>query len=183
MNLFALFFDNPLITKHVRSRLRRGVLMPICVVVVLLSLLIFFGAFLASANRPTTSTNRFGPPGVDPVAWEAQQRRAPFVASFGLLLGFGLLALGVRYALLWGALAAMLRYLPYIGPYLAAVLPVTTTLALSDGWTTTLLVIGLFLTLELIVANAVEPCKVRLDGVDLNSLTPTVQCLGACLLR
>ena len=67
------------------------------------------------------------------------------------------MALGVKYALLWGFLAAMLRYLPYIGPYLAAVLPVTTTLALSDGWSTTLLVIGLFLTLELIVANGVEP--------------------------
>jgi hypothetical protein len=67
------------------------------------------------------------------------------------------MALGVRYALLWGALAAMLRYLPYIGPYLAAVLPVTTTLALSEGWSTTLLVIGLFVTLEVIVANAVEP--------------------------
>jgi predicted PurR-regulated permease PerM len=77
--------------------------------------------------------------------------------SFGLVLGFGLMALGVRYALLWGALGAMLRYLPYIGPYLAAVLPVTTTLALSDGWSTTLFVIGLFLTLELIVANGVEP--------------------------
>ena len=77
--------------------------------------------------------------------------------SFGLVLGFGLMALGVKYALLWGFLGAMLRYLPYIGPYLAAVLPVTTTLALSDGWSTTLLVIGLFLILELVVANAIEP--------------------------
>jgi predicted PurR-regulated permease PerM len=77
--------------------------------------------------------------------------------AFGLLLGFGLMALGVKYALLWGAMGAMLRYLPYIGPYLAAVLPITTTLALSDGWSTTLFVIGLFLTLELIVANGVEP--------------------------
>ncbi len=77
--------------------------------------------------------------------------------SFGLILGFGLLALGVKYALLWGFLAAMLRYLPYIGPYLAAVLPVTTSLALNDGWATTLMVIGLFVTLELVVANVVEP--------------------------
>jgi predicted PurR-regulated permease PerM len=77
--------------------------------------------------------------------------------SFGLVLGLGLMALGVKYALLWGTLGAMLRYLPYIGAYLAAVLPVTTTLALSDGWSTTLFVIGLFLILELIVANGVEP--------------------------
>ena len=77
--------------------------------------------------------------------------------SFGLLLGFGLLALGVKYALLWGFLGAMLRYLPYIGPYLAAFLPVSTALALNEGWATTLLVIGLFLTLELVIANVIEP--------------------------
>jgi predicted PurR-regulated permease PerM len=95
---------------------------------------------------------------------EAGQRISRFLlmqaivnGTFGLLLGFGLLALGVRYAMLWGALGAMLRYLPYIGPYFAAVPPVTATLALSNGWSTTLLVVGLFLTLELIVANLVEP--------------------------
>jgi predicted PurR-regulated permease PerM len=77
--------------------------------------------------------------------------------SFGLVLGFGLMAIGVRYAMLWGCMGAMLRYLPYIGPYLAAVLPVTVTLALSPGWTSTLLVIGLFVILELIVANVIEP--------------------------
>ena len=76
---------------------------------------------------------------------------------FGLILGFGLMAIGVRYALLWGFLAAMLRYLPYIGPYFAAVLPIATTLALTDGWATTVYVVVLFVTLELIVANFVEP--------------------------
>ena len=65
--------------------------------------------------------------------------------------------MGVKYALLWGFLAAMLRYLPYIGPYLAAVFPISLSLAMFDGWGTTLMVAGLFLTLELIVANAVEP--------------------------
>ncbi len=77
--------------------------------------------------------------------------------SFGLVLGLGLLAIGVKYALLWGFMGAMLRYLPYIGPYLAAVLPVTSTVALSPGWTSTFLVIGLFVVLELIVANGIEP--------------------------
>ena len=95
---------------------------------------------------------------------EAAQRISRFLVmqalvngSFGLVLGFGLLALGVKYALLWGFLAAMLRYLPYIGPYLAAVLPVMTSLALTEGWTTTLLALGLFVTLELLIANAIEP--------------------------
>ena len=65
--------------------------------------------------------------------------------------------MGVKYALLWGFLAALLRYLPYIGPYLAAVFPITLSLAMFDGWSTTLMVAGLFVVLELIVANAVEP--------------------------
>ena len=95
---------------------------------------------------------------------EAGQRISRFLlmqaivnGSFGLVLGLGLMAIGVRYAMLWGFLGAMLRYLPYIGPYLAAVLPVTLTMAVSPGWTSTLMVIGLFVTLELIVANGIEP--------------------------
>ena len=44
----------------------------------------------------------------------------------------------MKYALLWGFLAAMLRYLPYIGPYLAAVFPILLSLAMFDGWETTL---------------------------------------------
>ncbi len=95
---------------------------------------------------------------------EAAQRISRFLlmqaivnGTFGLVLGFGLMAIGVKYALLWGFLAAMLRYLPYIGPYFAAVLPISTSLALNDGWSSTLMVVGLFLTLELVVSNFVEP--------------------------
>ena len=95
---------------------------------------------------------------------EAGQRISRFLlmqaivnGTFGLILGFGLLSLGIKFALLWGFLAAMLRYLPYIGAYLAGVLPVSMSLAMSNGWGTPLAVIGLFVTLELIVANFVEP--------------------------
>jgi predicted PurR-regulated permease PerM len=95
---------------------------------------------------------------------EAGQRISRFLlmqaivnTMFGLILGLGLLLMGVKYALLWGFLAAMLRYLPYIGPYLAAVFPISLSLAMYDGWGTTVMVVGLFVTLELIVANAVEP--------------------------
>ncbi len=69
----------------------------------------------------------------------------------------GLLVIGVKYALVWGFLAAMFRYLPYIGPLLAALPPVCLSLAMFGGWAPTLLIIGLFLVLELIVANAIEP--------------------------
>jgi predicted PurR-regulated permease PerM len=77
--------------------------------------------------------------------------------AFGVILASGLLALGVRYAVLWGFLGAFLRYLPYIGPYLAAILPISLSLAMFDGWGTTLLVIVLFVVLELVVSNAIEP--------------------------
>jgi predicted PurR-regulated permease PerM len=78
-------------------------------------------------------------------------------ASFGLLFGVGLLVIGVKYALLWGFLGAMLRYLPYIGPYLAVTFPISLSVAMSEGWGSTLAVIGLFLTLELIISNVIEP--------------------------
>ena len=78
-------------------------------------------------------------------------------ASFGLIFGLGLLAIGVKYALLWGFLGAMLRYLPYIGPYLAVTFPLSLSLAMSRAWAPTLEVIGLFLTLELIISNFIEP--------------------------
>jgi predicted PurR-regulated permease PerM len=95
---------------------------------------------------------------------EAGQRVSRFLltqalvnGTFGLVLALGLLLIGVKYALLWGFLGAMLRYLPYIGPYLAAVFPVSLSLAISQGWGTTLMVLGLFLALELTVANFIEP--------------------------
>ena len=78
-------------------------------------------------------------------------------ASFGVLFGLGLLVIGVKYALLWGFLGAMLRYLPYIGPYLAVTFPISLSVAMSEGWGSTLAVIGLFLTLELIISNIIEP--------------------------
>ena len=78
-------------------------------------------------------------------------------ASFGVLFGLGLMAIGVKYALLWGFLGAMLRYLPYIGPYVAVTFPLSLTVAMSHGWGATLMVIGLFLTLELIISNFIEP--------------------------
>ena len=78
-------------------------------------------------------------------------------ATFGVLFGLGLLAIGVKYALLWGFLGAMLRYLPYIGPYLAVTFPISLSMAMSQGWGQTLEVIGLFLTLELIISNFIEP--------------------------
>jgi predicted PurR-regulated permease PerM len=76
---------------------------------------------------------------------------------FGLSLGIGLWFIGLDYAFLWGFLAAVLRYIPYVGTWVAALLPITLSLGMFDGWLQPMLVIGLFLTIELICSNVVEP--------------------------
>jgi len=78
-------------------------------------------------------------------------------AGFGLLFGFGLYLIGVPYAALWGALAAILRIVPFVGTMIAATLPVALSLAVFDGWLRPLLVLLLVLVLELAIANLVEP--------------------------
>jgi predicted PurR-regulated permease PerM len=78
-------------------------------------------------------------------------------ATVGLSLGIGLLAIGVRYAFLWGFLAAVFRYIPYIGVWIAALPPIILSLAMFEGWVQPLLVIGLFLTIELLASNVAEP--------------------------
>jgi predicted PurR-regulated permease PerM len=95
---------------------------------------------------------------------EAGQRISRFLlmqaivnGTFGLALGVGLMIIGLKYALLLGFLAGTLRYLPFIGPCLAALFPISLSLAMFDGWGPALLAAGLFLVLELIVSNAVEP--------------------------
>ena len=78
-------------------------------------------------------------------------------AGFGTIIAFGLYLIGVQYWLLWGVLGIFLRFLPYIGPVIAGFLPFAVTLAVSDGWRTPLLVVGLFLVTEAIIGNFVEP--------------------------
>ena len=70
-------------------------------------------------------------------------------ASYGALVAIGLFLLGVPYAMLWGFLAAALRFIPYVGPWIAALLPVGLSLAVFEGWTRPALVAGLFIGLEL----------------------------------
>jgi predicted PurR-regulated permease PerM len=76
---------------------------------------------------------------------------------FGVTLGVGLFLIGVEYAFLWGFLAALLRYLPYVGTWIAAIMPITLSLGMFDGWLQPVLVIGLFVVIELVCSNVVEP--------------------------
>lgn len=75
----------------------------------------------------------------------------------GCLVGIGLYLLGVPNALLWGALTIVLRFVPYLGPALAAAGPIVLAIAVFPGWMQPLAVIGLIVTLELITNNVLEP--------------------------
>ncbi len=77
--------------------------------------------------------------------------------SFGLGVGLGAFLIGVPYALLWGFLAAVLRFIPYVGPGLAALLPCALSLVVFPGWWQPVLVIGLIALLELMNFMVLEP--------------------------
>jgi predicted PurR-regulated permease PerM len=74
-------------------------------------------------------------------------------AGFGALFGFGLYLIGVPNPVLWGALAGILRIVPYVGTLVAATLPIALSLAVFDGWLKPLLVFLMVIGLELIIAN------------------------------
>ena len=78
-------------------------------------------------------------------------------AGFGTLFGLGLYCIGVPNAALWGVVAGILRYVPYVGTLVAAILPLALSMAVFDGWLRPLLVFFLVAGLELIIANFVEP--------------------------
>ena len=77
--------------------------------------------------------------------------------TYGLLLAGGLYLIGIPYALVWGFLGGVLRYIPYLGQWIAATLVLALSLLVSQSWTPPMLVLGLFLTLELILNTFVEP--------------------------
>src|SRR6202162_5154273 len=77
--------------------------------------------------------------------------------SFGVAVGLGLFLIGVPYAVIWGSLAAALRFIPYVGAFSAALLPLALSLAVFPGWLQPALVVGLFLVLELVTNMVMEP--------------------------
>ena len=77
--------------------------------------------------------------------------------GFGIVVFLGLRLIGVDYAALWGVLAAALRFVPYVGSVCAACLTIAMAIIQFPDWRTPAVVAGLFLLLELITANVVEP--------------------------
>jgi predicted PurR-regulated permease PerM len=77
--------------------------------------------------------------------------------GYGLMMIAGLYFLHVPNAFLWGVLAAGLRFIPYVGPWVGAIFPIAMSLATSDGWTYPLGVFGYIVVLELLSNNVIEP--------------------------
>jgi predicted PurR-regulated permease PerM len=77
--------------------------------------------------------------------------------TFGASVGIGLYLIGVPNAILWGILAAALRFIPYVGPWIAAAMPIGLSMAISTGWVAPILTVGLFIVLELFSNNVLEP--------------------------
>lgn len=78
-----------------------------------------------------------------------------FLSAFAF--GIGLVALGIPYALLIAALAGFLRFVPYMGSLATMVLAGSIALATHEGWASAIAVVSMFVTMEFILANFVEP--------------------------
>jgi predicted PurR-regulated permease PerM len=83
--------------------------------------------------------------------------QAAINASFGLLIGVGLFLIGLPSPVLWGLLAALLRFVPYVGSITAAVLPIALAAAVDPGWSKALWTAGLFIVAEGVTGQILEP--------------------------
>jgi predicted PurR-regulated permease PerM len=75
----------------------------------------------------------------------------------GLLVAAGLWLIGIPNAVLWGMMATALRFIPYVGIWIAAAGPMILSLAVFSGWMAPVAVVGLYIGLEILVANFIEP--------------------------
>ncbi len=76
---------------------------------------------------------------------------------FGVLVGIGLTFIGVPNPVLFGILAMLLRFVPYLGAFIAAALPIALAIAVDPGWSMALLTGALFLVLEPLIGQIIEP--------------------------
>ena len=77
--------------------------------------------------------------------------------SYGVPMAAGLWFIGVPGAMLWGAVAAVMRFVPYLGPLISAIFPVALAFAVDPGWSMVLWTVGLIVALEMLVNNLIEP--------------------------
>ena len=77
--------------------------------------------------------------------------------AFGVVIGIGLWLIGIPSPILWGILAAVLRFVPYIGAVIAAAFPLALAVAVDPNWTMLLWTAALFLVVEPLVGHVIEP--------------------------
>jgi len=77
--------------------------------------------------------------------------------GYGVPMALGLWWIGVPGAWLWGGVAALLRFVPYLGPAVGAIFPLVLAFAVDPGWSMVLWTLGLIALLELVSNNVVEP--------------------------
>ena len=75
---------------------------------------------------------------------------------YGIFVGLGLWLIGIPNVALWGLAAMLLRFIPYLGPWVAAACPIVLALAIEPGWWKAACTLGLFMAAELVTANIVE---------------------------
>ncbi|MBV8659367.1 MAG: AI-2E family transporter [Burkholderiales bacterium] len=86
-----------------------------------------------------------------------------FVSQFavnvavGVLVWLGLAVIGLPQAALWGAMAAILRFVPYVGVWITAAGATLLAAAVVPGWSLAIMTLGLFFVIEMIVSQTVEP--------------------------
>ena len=78
-------------------------------------------------------------------------------ALFGVVVGIGLLIIGVPNPVLWGILSALLRFVPYVGSFISAVLPMGLAAAVEPGWSMVLWTLGLYAVVEGVTGQVIEP--------------------------
>jgi predicted PurR-regulated permease PerM len=83
--------------------------------------------------------------------------QAAINACFGLFVGVGLFFIGLPSPVLWGLLAALLRFVPYVGSITAALLPIALAAAVDPGWSIALWTAGLFIIAEGVTGQFLEP--------------------------
>jgi predicted PurR-regulated permease PerM len=77
--------------------------------------------------------------------------------AFGALVGLGLFIIGIPSSFVWGVLAGILRFIPFIGPILGLVFPMALAISVDPGWSMVVWTIVLFLGFELITGQLIEP--------------------------
>jgi hypothetical protein len=77
--------------------------------------------------------------------------------SFGAFIAFALWLIGIPSPIVWGVLAALMRFVPFVGAYIAAAVPILLAAVVDPGWNTVLITAALFLVTELAMGQVVEP--------------------------